>query len=108
MKKEVGKSVVAVAFLFIITILPQTILAQRKQAVDLLIVGGTIVTMDSERRIIENGGIAVKNGQIVAVSSSSNITRTYLGKTVINASGKVIIPGLINTHSNGFVSRHSR
>lgn len=100
MKKEVVKSVVAVAFFVVITILPQTILAQRKQAVDLLIVGGTIVTMDSERRIIENGGIAVKNGEIVAVGNSSDITRTYLGKTLINANGKVIIPGLINTHTH--------
>ena len=30
--------------------------------VDLLIVGGTIVTMNAKREIIENGAIAIKGG----------------------------------------------
>ena len=33
--------------------------------VDLLITGGTIVTMDATHQIIENGAIAVRNGEIV-------------------------------------------
>ena len=32
---------------------------------DLLIVGGTVVTMDKDRRVIEDGAVAIKNGEIV-------------------------------------------
>jgi len=32
--------------------------------VDLIVRGGTVVTMDGSRRVIENGGVAVKSGRI--------------------------------------------
>ena len=35
--------------------------------VDLLITGGTVVTMDADRRIIENGYVIVKGDTIIAV-----------------------------------------
>ena len=75
--------------------------AQRKRTiVDLIIRGGTIVTMDGARRVIENGGIAVKGGRIVAVGQSAEIDRGYAAREIVDASGKVIIPGLINGHTH--------
>jgi 5-methylthioadenosine/S-adenosylhomocysteine deaminase len=70
------------------------------QAVDLLIVGGTVVTMDKGRRVIENGAIAVKGGEIVRVGPWADVTRGLRARQTINAAGKVIIPGLINTHTH--------
>jgi 5-methylthioadenosine/S-adenosylhomocysteine deaminase len=67
--------------------------------VDLLITGGTIVTMDGSRRIIENGAIAVSKGEIVSVGTAAEL-RTTRARQTINARGKVIIPGLINTHTH--------
>jgi 5-methylthioadenosine/S-adenosylhomocysteine deaminase len=67
--------------------------------VDLLIVGGTIVTMDKTHRVIEDGAIAVKNGEIVKVGTRAELNGTRARQTV-NAAGKVIIPGLINTHTH--------
>ncbi len=67
---------------------------------DLIISGGTIVTMDAARTVIENGGVAVKNGEIVAVGTSAEITKNYSAKQIINARGKKVIPGLINTHTH--------
>jgi len=67
--------------------------------VDLLITGGTIITMDGSRRIIENGAIAVKGGEIVSVGTAAEL-RTTRARQTINARGKVIIPGLINTHTH--------
>lgn len=80
----------------------QTIFAQRKAhiAYDLFIVGGTIVTMDESRRIIENGTIAVRDGKIVYVGDGKNLPPNSRPKQFINANGKVIIPGLINTHTH--------
>ena len=73
---------------------------RRKITVDLIIKGGTIVTMDGSRRVIENGGVAIKSGRIVEVGKTADINRKYAAREVINASGKVVIPGLINGHTH--------
>ncbi len=73
---------------------------QRGEPVDLLVLGGAIVTMDQERRIIADGGIAVANGRIVAVGPRAEIERAYTSRQRVNAAGKVITPGLINGHTH--------
>lgn len=81
---------------------PQTIFAQKKAhvAFDLFIIGGTIVTMDKNRQVIENGTIAVREGKIVYVGDGKNLPPNSRPKQIIDAKGKVIIPGLINTHTH--------
>ncbi len=56
--------------------------------------------MDARRRIIENGAIAVVKSEIVAVGTSAEIARKYSSKQIINAQGKVVIPGLVNAHTH--------
>ncbi len=68
--------------------------------VDVLIVGGTVVTMDKDRRVIENGAVAVKDGKIVAVGTRAEVTRNRTARQTIDATGKVVMPGLINTHTH--------
>ena len=68
--------------------------------VDLLIVGGTIVTMNEKRDVIENGAIGIKGGEIVMVGTWAEVRRNVRARRTINATGKVIIPGLINTHTH--------
>ena len=72
----------------------------RGNQADLLILGGRVVTMDKDRRVIEDGGIAVKGGRIIAIGSRADITRTYTGRQRVNAAGRLIIPGLINGHTH--------
>lgn len=67
--------------------------------VDLLILGGTVVTMDQDRNVIEDGAIAIKDGKILSIGKAVNM-RGRPAKQTINAAGKVIIPGLINTHTH--------
>ena len=67
---------------------------------DLIVRGGTVVTMDSERRVLENGSVAIKGGRIVAIGATSDIDRKYAAREVVNAAGKVVIPGLINGHTH--------
>ncbi|MEO8042157.1 MAG: amidohydrolase [Acidobacteriota bacterium] len=71
-----------------------------KKPVDVLVVGGTIVTMDGSHRVIENGAIAIENGEIVEVGTRADVTNSFSAKQVINATGKAVIPGLINTHTH--------
>jgi 5-methylthioadenosine/S-adenosylhomocysteine deaminase len=73
---------------------------QRGEPVDLLVLGGTIVTMDETRRVIEDGGIAVSKGRIVAVGSRAEIESKYMSRQRVNAAGKVVTPGLINGHTH--------
>ena len=79
--------------------LPLTIYAQKK-SVDLIIQNGTIVTMNASRSVIENGAVAVRKGEIVAVGTSAEITQKFTTKQTVDARGKLVIPGLINTHTH--------
>ena len=78
--------------------------AQPKPAnfVDLLITGGTVVTMDADRRIIENGYVIVKGDAIVAVGEG--LPRMPNGpiftKQTIEAKGALVLPGFINGHTH--------
>jgi len=56
--------------------------------------------MDKDRRVIENGGIAIRQDKLLAVGTRAEIERGYYAATVTNATGSVVIPGLINTHTH--------
>jgi 5-methylthioadenosine/S-adenosylhomocysteine deaminase len=77
-----------------------------KQAVgfDLLITNATIVTMDPDRRVIEDGVIAVNGDSIAFVGTAGDLqAQSMKGRTAketIDAKGKLIIPGLINGHTH--------
>lgn len=58
------------------------------------------MTMDGTRRVIENGGVAIKGGRIVAVDNAAAVDRDYAAREIVNATGKVVIPGLINGHTH--------
>ena len=74
--------------------------AQTRRQVDLLILGGTVVTMDGTRRVIDDGGIAVTGGRIVAVGPRDEIQRGFTARKKLLGFGKVITPGLINGHTH--------
>lgn len=67
---------------------------------DVLILGGTIVTMDEQRRVLRDGGIAIVQGRILAVGTRNEIQKSYTANQTIDATNKIIIPGLINGHTH--------
>jgi 5-methylthioadenosine/S-adenosylhomocysteine deaminase len=71
-----------------------------KEKVDLLVDGGVVVTLDGTRRVFENGAVAVRGERILAVGASSEIADRYQGERIIDAKGKLVLPGLINTHNH--------
>jgi 5-methylthioadenosine/S-adenosylhomocysteine deaminase len=82
---------------------PQSAAQNRRSAresADLLVLGGTVVTMNGARDVIEDGGLAVKNGRIVAIGGRAEIERKYAARQRINAARKLITPGLINGHTH--------
>jgi cytosine/adenosine deaminase-related metal-dependent hydrolase len=68
--------------------------------IDLVIEGGTIITMDQERKIIHNGGIAIEKGSIVEVGTRDEIVSKYKSKDILNAEKHAVLPGLIDTHGH--------
>ena len=66
--------------------------------VDLLISGATLVTMNAERLMIRDGSIAVKDGKILDVGKTSKIDGKYGAEKTIEGSGKVVMPGIFDSH----------
>ena len=70
---------------------------------DLLIINGTIVTMNQKKEILQNGALAIQEGRIVDVGDTGALQAKYsTPKKVLDAKGKAIFPGLINTHNHLF------
>jgi 5-methylthioadenosine/S-adenosylhomocysteine deaminase len=64
----------------------------------LLISGGIVVTMDSDRRIFRDGAILIKRDKIEAVGKADELEEQYKEADRFNADNKVILPGFIDTH----------
>src|SRR5690606_17038719 len=73
---------------------------QKRETADIVITGGTVVTMDAERKLIEDGFIAIRQGAIIAVGRRSELDGKYTSGEMIDATGKLVIPGLINGHTH--------
>jgi 5-methylthioadenosine/S-adenosylhomocysteine deaminase len=70
------------------------------QKVSLVITGGTVVTVDPARRVLAPGAVAIDRGEIVAVDKPEAVGARYLAAETIDATGDLVLPGLINTHTH--------
>ena len=80
--------------------LAQTTSTINKEKVDLLINGGTVVTMDGDRLILEDGAVAVKGDVISAIGFRTDLEKKYIADQTIDARGKLVLPGFINGHTH--------
>ncbi|MCX5971882.1 MAG: amidohydrolase family protein, partial [Coprothermobacterota bacterium] len=69
-----------------------------QRATELLIHSGIIVTMNPEHLIIENGALAIDQGRITELGDSETLRSQYKGKKEIDATHKIVMPGLVNLH----------
>jgi cytosine/adenosine deaminase-related metal-dependent hydrolase len=67
---------------------------------DFILKNGVVITMDPERRIIADGAVAVQGERIVAVGPTDEVLANCKSEKVIDASRKVIMPGLIDGHAH--------
>jgi 5-methylthioadenosine/S-adenosylhomocysteine deaminase len=73
---------------------------EERESLDLLIRGGTLLTMSEDMEIIESPEIGIRDGEICFVKHDRKEPSSGNAKETIDASGSIIIPGLINTHTH--------
>jgi 5-methylthioadenosine/S-adenosylhomocysteine deaminase len=71
-----------------------------RESADLLISGGTVVTVDSKFTVYSPGAVAIRGGEILAVGPAAEIGSRYVARERYDASGKIVLPGLVNTHTH--------
>ena len=69
-------------------------------AIDLIVAGDHVVTMDGDRPVLENGAVAVDDGFIVAIGPREEIARRYRARETLDGKDRVVLPGLINGHAH--------
>jgi 5-methylthioadenosine/S-adenosylhomocysteine deaminase len=62
----------------------------------------TVVTMNPDRDVIEAGAICIEHDRILAVGTAADLGSRYPDAEVIDYTDRVIIPGMINTHTHLF------
>ena len=77
-----------------------------KKRVDVLVLNSNeTITLDSSDKnrglgIIDNGGIAISHGKIVAIASTILLERKFQAKTIIDTEDEIILPGFIDPHTH--------
>ena len=74
--------------------------AVERRVVSLIVSGGTVVTMGADGAIFAPGAVAIDGRDIVAVGGPSDIASRFEGRESIDATGQVVLPGLVNTHTH--------
>jgi imidazolonepropionase len=87
--------------------------AKVREKLDLLIVNADeLVTLSGDNQkprtgkqmreigIIRDGGLAVKDGRIVAVGKTTDVTKAFKAENVISANGKIVLPGFVDPHTH--------
>lgn len=65
---------------------------------DLIIKNGYVHTVNPERTVYANGAVAITGNQIVAIGPTETVLAAHAAKETIDAAGKMVLPGLIDTH----------
>jgi 5-methylthioadenosine/S-adenosylhomocysteine deaminase len=77
-----------------------TLATQSPTQATLIISNGIVITVDGNRRILNPGSVAINGADIVAVDTPQNVAARFKAAETIDATGKVVMPGLINTHTH--------
>ena len=67
---------------------------------DLLVEGGTVVTMDDAFTVFEDAAVAVTGTDLVAVGTRTSLAGRFAPRERIDATGHVVFPGLVNAHTH--------
>ncbi|WP_230432047.1 amidohydrolase [Plesiomonas shigelloides] len=92
-KSSFSKSVLA------LTIAAVSFSGYAAQQADLMITDGTVLTMNPQNQVFEQGTVVVKGNKIIAVGGPE-LAKQYKADKVLDVDGDIVMPGLINTHTH--------
>ena len=69
-------------------------------AIDLIVNGAQIVTMDAAGTILEDGAIAIDDGVILAIGPAEEIAAEYPAAVTLDGEQRIVMPGLVNGHGH--------
>ena len=78
----------------------QAAVGAQPQAIDLLIHGGFVMTMDGEDRVIEDGAVAVAADRIVAIGDLADLERRYAPARRLGGRHTIVMPGLVDAYAH--------
>jgi len=71
------------------------------ERLDILITGGTLLTMESPGEILADPVIGIRNGKILFVKKrTEGDSETQEAGQILDATGCLVMPGLVNTHTH--------
>jgi 5-methylthioadenosine/S-adenosylhomocysteine deaminase len=74
---------------------------EKNTSFDMLVTGGTLLTLSADMEIIENPIIGIRGGSIAMIEKEDELSgRHYSAGETLNAAGCIILPGLVNTHTH--------
>jgi 5-methylthioadenosine/S-adenosylhomocysteine deaminase len=67
---------------------------------DIILSGGTILTMNDSFEIIQDGLLVIAESKIIALGHRAELEGQYQAAETIDCSGQYILPGLVNAHTH--------
>ncbi|MEO8349406.1 MAG: amidohydrolase family protein, partial [Acidobacteriota bacterium] len=67
---------------------------------DLIVAGGTVLTMDARDTVVRDGAVAIREGAILAVGPRAKIEKRFDARRSIDARGGLVLPGFVNAHTH--------
>ena len=74
------------------------------ESCDLLVQGGWVLPVAPSNIVLREHGIAVRDGQIVALEPNNRLTQRFTADQTLDATQHILIPGLINAHGHAAMS----
>ncbi|OPX21098.1 MAG: S-adenosylhomocysteine deaminase [Desulfobacca sp. 4484_104] len=68
--------------------------------VDVLLLGGQVLTLNNQQHTFNPGAVAIRGDRIAAVGPRPEIETHYQSTQVLDYTGDIIMPGLINAHTH--------
>jgi len=70
------------------------------QAVDYIICGDYVLTMNEKMDLINDGAVALKDKKIIEAGAAKDIFKKYFSDNIIEGKGSAVLPGFVNTHTH--------
>ncbi len=70
--------------------------------VHILADAAVMITMNGERDVLADAAVCVEADRIVDIGKTAGLLARYPGADVLDCSGKIVMPGMVNTHTHLF------